>query len=77
MSPQEDRAPTVAPEVDPDAPPPRKAGRPSLSGEGGSPMIQFRVPREKAEIVAARAKQDGVSLSQLGRIALDRYLEAS
>lgn len=52
-------------------------GRPSLSGEGDSPTVQYRVPRRLKAVALARAQREGVSLSMLGRIALERFLEAS
>jgi hypothetical protein len=58
-----------------------RIGRPSLEGPAGSgkksPHVSFRVPQrlaERAEVVAAR---EGKSLSQLGREALERYLDAA
>lgn len=51
-------------------------GRPSLSDEGGeSPRVQFRVPRQYEDAARARAAAEGVSLSQLGRIAFERLLK--
>lgn len=53
-----------------------RRGRPSLSTPGRhSPQVSFRVSREmarRAEVVAAR---QGKSLSQLGREALEQYLD--
>ena len=51
-------------------------GRPSLSGERRtSPKISFRVPQRLAKRAEKVAAEEGKSLSQLGREALERYLE--
>lgn len=55
----------------------RKPGRPSLAAGGPSPSIAFRVPhsvRQQAEVVAA---QEGKTVSQLAREALEARLAAS
>jgi hypothetical protein len=55
----------------------RKPGRPALAGEGPSPVIAFRLPadlRERAEAVAA---EEGKTVSQLAREALESRLAAS
>ena len=55
----------------------RKPGRPALAGEGPSPAIAFRLPaglRERAEAVAA---EEGKTVSQLAREALETRLAAS
>jgi hypothetical protein len=55
----------------------RKPGRPALAGEGPSPAIAFRLPaglRERAEAVAA---EEGKTVSQLAREALESRLAAS
>lgn len=55
----------------------RKPGRPALTGEGPSPAIAFRLPaalRERAEAVAA---EEGKTVSQLAREALESRIEAS
>jgi hypothetical protein len=55
----------------------RKPGRPALSGEGPSPAIAFRLPadlRRRAEAVAA---DEGKSVSELAREALEARLAAS
>jgi hypothetical protein len=55
-----------------------RAGRPALDGgDGKSPVVQFRVPRRLAKAATARAEREGLSVSALGRVALERYLEAS
>ncbi|HVO55020.1 MAG TPA: hypothetical protein VMT37_11475 [Solirubrobacterales bacterium] len=50
-------------------------GRPSLSENGISPRIVFRVPAEVHAAAQRRADEEGRSLSDLGREALKRYLE--
>jgi hypothetical protein len=55
----------------------RKPGRPSLADGGSSPSIAFRVPasvRQQAEAVAAN---EGKTISQLAREALEARLAAS
>lgn len=55
-----------------------RGGRPSLSDDGGqSPIVHIRIPRQLAKAAADRAAAEGVSVSELGRIALERFLEAS
>ena len=49
-------------------------GRPSLSGEGDSPQVRFRVPATLRDRAQARAAAEGKSLSELARDALVRYL---
>lgn len=54
----------------------RQPGQPSLSGEAGeSPIVHYRLPRPLHARAVERAERDGVSLSKLGRIALETYLE--
>lgn len=53
-------------------------GGKSLSGGGKhSPTLQFRIPDELREQAVERAAAEGVSLSKLGRKALEQYLRAS
>lgn len=55
----------------------RKPGRPALTGEGPAPAIAFRLPaalRERAEAVAA---EEGKTVSQLAREALESRIAAS
>jgi hypothetical protein len=58
-----------------------RIGRPSLDGSiaGGqkSPHLSFRVPEQLAERAAEVAAREGKSLSQLGRDALEKYLDAA
>ena len=49
-------------------------GRPSLSGDGDSPQVRFRLPAEMRDRAQARAAAEGKSLSALARDALARYL---
>ena len=49
-------------------------GRPSLSGDGDSPQVRFRVSATLRDRAVARAAAEGKSLSQLARDALTRYL---
>ena len=55
-----------------------RRGRPSLTGATRhSPQISFRVPETLAKRAEEVAAKQGKSVSQLGREALERYLEAS
>ena len=55
-----------------------RRGRPSLTGKSQhSPQISFRVPESLAKRAEEVAAKQGKSVSQLGREALERYLEAS
>lgn len=50
-----------------------RAGRPSLSGaRKPSPQIAFRVPNELQARAEAKAKAQGMTLSQFAREALER-----
>lgn len=49
-------------------------GRPSLSGDGDSPQVRFRLPATLRDRAQARAAVEGKSLSELARDALARYL---
>jgi predicted HicB family RNase H-like nuclease len=54
----------------------RRRGQPSLSGEHApSPRLSFRVPPAVARRAEEVAADEGMSLSQLGREALQQYLE--
>ena len=54
-----------------------KPGRPSLTGgHRHSPQISFRVPEQLARRAEQAATEQGKSVSQLGREALEKYLEA-
>ncbi len=54
-----------------------KRGRPTLGGAGPSTVESVRLDPEMNDQVAQRAKQDGVSTSDVIREALRRYLHAS
>jgi len=54
-----------------------RRGRPSLTGKSQhSPQISFHVPETLAKRAEEAAAKQGKSVSQLGREALERYLEA-
>jgi hypothetical protein len=54
------------------------AGRPSLSEEGvTSPRVSVRLPVKLHKLAKQKAKQKGLSLSDLTRLALEKYLKAS
>lgn len=51
-------------------------GRKSLSGDGShSPTVQYRVPNDVRERAERLAKRTGSTVSKIGRIALEEYLE--
>jgi hypothetical protein len=53
----------------------RRGGRPSLAGGAGhSPRVNFRVTPALYENAAARAEQEGKTISELAREALERYV---
>jgi hypothetical protein len=68
----------IADEVESDAPVVftaiRPVGRPSLDGNGTSPKVSFRVPRELYDAAAGRAFEEERTVSALGREALEKYL---
>lgn len=52
-----------------------RSGRESLTGGGvHSPRVQFRVPEAVAAKAEHRARAEGITLSELAREALVRYL---
>ncbi len=51
-------------------------GRPSLNGNGASPRLSFRVPRELYDAAMERAIEDGTTVSEVTRQALEKYLAA-
>ncbi len=55
------------------APRPSRGGRPSL-GVGISPRVQFRVDAATFEALLARARAEDRGVSEIARIALERYL---
>jgi predicted HicB family RNase H-like nuclease len=53
------------------------AGRPSLTGGAKhSPQISYRVPEQLERRARKLAEREGKTLSQLGREALEEYVEA-
>lgn len=56
----------------------QRAGRPSLTGEAAvSPRVSFRLTPETLHKAAAVASQEGKTISQLAREALEARLRAS
>ncbi len=51
-------------------------GRPSLGPSGISPQMRFRVPPDLLAAAQRRADEEGRSLSDLAREALQRYLDS-
>ncbi|HVY77543.1 MAG TPA: ribbon-helix-helix protein, CopG family [Solirubrobacterales bacterium] len=51
-------------------------GRPSLSENGVSPRLTFRAPADLHAAAQRRADEEGKSISELAREALQRYLES-
>lgn len=50
-------------------------GRPSLTGAGQqSPRVSFRVPEQTRRRAERRAAEEGRSVSEIAREALERYL---
>jgi predicted HicB family RNase H-like nuclease len=67
----EDRAAEIVDEVR------RRAGRPSLTGEAAaSPRITFRIPHSTRDRAAEIAAQEGKTVSQLAREALEERVAA-
>ncbi len=68
----------LADEVESDAPVVftaiRPVGRPSLDGNGASPKVSFRVPRDLYDAAAERAIEEERTVSALAREALEKYL---
>jgi hypothetical protein len=52
----------------------RPVGRPSLDGNGNSPRVSFRVPRELYDAAAERAISEERTVSAVAREALEKYL---
>ena len=50
-----------------------RVGRPSLD-EGVSPRVSFRTSRKLYDAVQARAEQEGRTVSELAREAVERYV---
>jgi hypothetical protein len=49
-------------------------GRPSLSGTGSSPRVSFRLSTETRQAAEKIAEQEGISLSELARHALEELV---
>lgn len=49
-------------------------GRPSLSGNGTSPRISFRVTPELSSALGRRANEEEKSVSEVAREAIARYV---
>lgn len=68
----------IADEVESDAPVVftgiRLVGRPSLNGNGVSPRLSFRVPRDLYDAAMGRAIEDETTVSEVTRKALEKYL---
>jgi hypothetical protein len=52
----------------------RMVGRPSLDGNGTSPRLSFRVPRDLYEAAAERAIEEERTVSSVARQALEKFL---
>jgi hypothetical protein len=52
----------------------RMVGRPSLDGNGTSPRLSFRVPRDLYEAAAERAIKEERTISAIAREALEKFL---
>lgn len=52
----------------------RLVGRPSLDGNGASPRLSFRVPRELYDAAAERAIAEERTVSAVAREALEKFL---
>jgi hypothetical protein len=74
----EEDAERIADEVESDKPVVftgiRLVGRPSLGGDGASPRLSFRVPREVYDAAAERAIREERTVSAVARDALEKYL---
>jgi hypothetical protein len=68
----------IADEIESDAPvvfsAMRPVGRPSLDGNGTSPRLSFRIPRDLWEAAAERAISEERTVSAVAREALEKYL---
>lgn len=53
----------------------RFVGRPSLSGNGASPRMSFRITPELYLALEERAEKEGRSVSDLAREAVARYVQ--
>jgi hypothetical protein len=50
-------------------------GRPSLSGNGPSPRMSFRITPELLQALERKAADDSKSVSQVARDAIARYVD--
>lgn len=51
-------------------------GRKSLSRDGShSPVVQYRIPARLRDQVQQVARREGVTVSKLGRLALEEYVQ--
>jgi predicted DNA binding CopG/RHH family protein len=57
--------------------PERRPGRPSLSGEGDSPIVRVRLPQQTLAALQSEAAAAGVSPSEYVRRAVVRALAAA
>jgi len=68
----------IADEIESDAPvvftAMRPVGRPSLDGNGTSPRLSFRIPRDLWDAAAERAISEERTVSAVAREALEKYL---
>jgi hypothetical protein len=68
----------IADEIESDAPVEftavRPVGRPSLDGNGTSPRLSFRIPRELYDAAAERAIEEERTVSAVAREALEKFL---
>ena len=51
-------------------------GRPSLSGNGTSPKMSFRITPELYLTLERKAERDDISVSEAARAAIARYVES-
>jgi len=74
----EDVAEELADEIESDEPVVftgiRMVGRPSLDGNGASPRLSFRVPRDLYDAAAERAIKEERTVSAVAREALEKFL---
>jgi hypothetical protein len=52
----------------------RVVGRPSLGEAGTSPRLSFRLAPDIYDAARRRADEDGISISELARAAVARYI---
>ncbi len=54
----------------------RPVGRPSLAGRGVSPRMSFRTSPDLYQAAQRRAREEGRSVSDLAREAVERYISS-